>query len=178
MRGILMTVCLAATCVRSEVTVQPDFQDDKILGTWYSIGLASDSNWFKAKKNIMEMCTTLIRPDPNGNLELVSTYPKGDRCERKTMNYIKTDHSGRFHYKSPRYGSDYDIRVVETNYDEFALIHSVKSKASDVSNVVFLYGRTKYLRPELIEKFQRFAKAQGLTSDQILILPHSEKCMT
>jgi len=48
----------------------------QITGRWYSIGLASNSNWFKEKKHLMKMCTTVIAAAADGNLEVTSTYPK------------------------------------------------------------------------------------------------------
>lgn len=48
----------------------------QITGRWYTIGLASNSNWFKNKKHLMKMCTTDISTTADGNLEVTSTYPK------------------------------------------------------------------------------------------------------
>lgn len=48
----------------------------QLTGRWYSIGLASNSNWFKEKKHLMKMCTTVISVTADGNLEVTSTYPK------------------------------------------------------------------------------------------------------
>lgn len=48
----------------------------QLTGRWYSIGLASNSNWFKEKRHLMKMCTTIISATAEGNLEVTSTYPK------------------------------------------------------------------------------------------------------
>lgn len=48
----------------------------QLTGRWYSIGLASNSNWFKEKRHLMKMCTTIISTTAEGNLEVTSTYPK------------------------------------------------------------------------------------------------------
>lgn len=52
----------------------------QLTGRWYSIGLASSSNWFKDKKHLMKMCTTVITVTADGNLEVNSTYPKYERA--------------------------------------------------------------------------------------------------
>ncbi|XP_072285895.1 lipocalin-like [Pyxicephalus adspersus] len=174
----LALITLYVLYVKADVPLQPDFQDDKIVGRWYGIGLASNSAWFKAKKQFLKMCTTIITPTADGNLDVVVTYPKQDRCEKKSMTYIKTEQPGRFISKSPRYGSDHDISVIETNYNEFTLMHTLKTKGSDVNTVVSLFGRSKELRPELVEKFKQTAKEYGLTDENILILPQSDTCMT
>ncbi|KAM4697169.1 LOW QUALITY PROTEIN: lipocalin-like [Rhinophrynus dorsalis] len=216
MKGLVLTLALVtvcALCAQAEVPIQPDFQDGKIVGKWYSIGLASNSNWFQDKKQQLKMCSTVITPSADGNLEVVATYPKMDRCENKTMTYIKTKQPGLFRSKSPRYGSDHEIRVVETNYEEYTLMFTLKTKGNEVNTIVSLFcpitagellganskdksvlgpgsrllrtiltqvfpalsGRTKNLRPELLQKFDSFAKEQGLTEDQILILPQTDK---
>eukprot|EP00075_Anas_platyrhynchos_P037592 XP_027326845.1 lipocalin isoform X2 [Anas platyrhynchos] len=149
----------------------------QLTGRWYSIGLASSSNWFKDKKHLMKMCTTVITVTADGNLEVNSTYPKGDQCEKKNSLYIKTEQPGRFSYTSPRWGSKHDIRVVETNYDEYALVATRISKSTGTSTMVLLYSRTKELSPERLERFTQFSKEQGLTDEEILILPQTDKCM-
>uniref|UniRef100_A0A8C8RFT3 Prostaglandin-H2 D-isomerase n=1 Tax=Pelusios castaneus TaxID=367368 RepID=A0A8C8RFT3_9SAUR len=163
---------------QEEVAVQPNFQQEKFTGKWYSVGLASNSRWFKEKKQVLKMCTTVVTPAADGNLDVTSTYPKLDRCEKRNSLFIKTDQPGRFSYTSPRSGSQHDIRVVETNYGEYALVSTKKIKDTDTFTMVTLYGRTMELRAELLEKFTQFSLAQGLTEDTILLLPKTDKCMT
>ncbi|XP_009981356.1 PREDICTED: lipocalin-like, partial [Tauraco erythrolophus] len=74
--GILGLALLGALHAQDDVPVQTDFQQDKLTGRWYGIGLASNSNWFKDKKHVMKMCTTVISGTADGNLEVTSTYPK------------------------------------------------------------------------------------------------------
>ncbi|XP_048369228.1 lipocalin-like [Sphaerodactylus townsendi] len=171
----LILGCLLQT--QAEVPVQPDFQQNQFLGTWYSIGLASSSRWFKEKKSVMKMCTTVVMPTEDGNLNVTSTYPKLDRCETKKSLFVLTDQPGRFSYTSPWSGSKHEVRVVETNYDEYALLHAKKAKGAETSTMVTLYGRRKELSQELVEKFTRFALEQGLTQESILILPRTNLCM-
>ncbi|NXU59106.1 LIPO protein, partial [Turnix velox] len=171
--GLLGLALLGALQAQDDVPVQSDFQQDKMMGKWYSIGLASNSNWFKDKKHLMKMCTTVISATPDDNLEVVSTYPKGDHCEKRNSLYTKTEQPGRFSYTSPRWGSKHDIRVVETNYDEYALVATQISKSTGPSTMVLLYSRTKELSPERLERFTQFSKEQGLTDEEILILPET-----
>ncbi|XP_067417695.1 lipocalin-like [Emydura macquarii macquarii] len=182
MQAVLLSLTalalFGALQAQEEVTVQPSFQQEKFTGKWYSIGLASSSRWFKEKKQVLKMCTTVVTLAADGNLDVTSTYPKLDRCEKRNSLFLKTDQPGRFSYSSPRWGSQHDIRVVETNYDEYALLHTKKIKGTDTFIMVTLYGRTMELNPELLEKFTRFSMAQGLTEDTILLLPKTDKCMT
>ncbi|XP_078496987.1 lipocalin-like [Lissotriton helveticus] len=173
--GLALVCCLQAY---AEVPVQPEFQDDKLVGKWYSIGLASNSRWFLNKKDALTMCTSIITQTAEGALELTSTYPRADRCETRSMTFIKTEQPGRFRATSPRWGSEHDIRIVSTNYDEYALVYNRKAKGTDFFTMVTLYGRSKTLRPELLEKFERFALDQGLPQSSIITLPQTDRCMT
>ncbi|XP_075435242.1 lipocalin-like isoform X1 [Ascaphus truei] len=198
MKGLLLSlglVALFALCAQSDIPVQPDFQDDKIVGKWYSLAVASNFDWYLPSKQYMKSCPTVITPTADGNLESVSTYPNLDRCEKTTMRYFKTDQPGRFHAKiiqigtvdlnridTPDFpwadsGEDYDVRFVETNYEEYALMSMRKTKGPDVYTTVALLGRDKELRPELLAKFRNFCQEQGLGEDNILILPQTDQCM-
>ncbi|KAM6399848.1 lipocalin-like [Rhynochetos jubatus] len=175
--GVLGLALLGALRAQDHLPVQADFQHDKLTGRWYSIGLASNSSWFKEKKHLMKMCTTVISATADGNLEVTSTYPKGDQCEKRNSLYTKTEQPGRFSYTSPRWGSKHDIRIVETNYDEYALVATQISKSTGSSTMVLLYSRTKELGPKRLERFTLFSREQGLMDEEILILPQTDKCM-
>uniref|UniRef100_A0A8C3GS42 Prostaglandin-H2 D-isomerase n=1 Tax=Corvus moneduloides TaxID=1196302 RepID=A0A8C3GS42_CORMO len=77
--GILGLALLGTLHAQDSIPVQADFQQDKFTGRWYSIGLASNSHWFKEKRHLMKMCTTIISATADGNLEVTSTYPKPDK---------------------------------------------------------------------------------------------------
>ncbi|NWV19248.1 LIPO protein, partial [Origma solitaria] len=198
--GILWLALLWTLHAQDSIPVQADFQQDKLTGRWYSIGLASNSNWFKEKRHLMKMCTTIISTTDDGNLEVTSTYPKygawgggeqgggtgvgtgalpaavlprGDQCMTRNSLYTKTEQPGRFSYTSPRWGSEHNIHVVETNYEEYALVATQISKSTGSSTMVLLYSRTKELSPERLERFTQFSRDQGLTDDEILILPQT-----
>ncbi|KAM4889963.1 LIPO protein, partial [Sylvia borin] len=175
--SILGLALLGTLHAQDSIPVQTDFQQDQLTGRWYSIGLASNSNWFKEKKHLMKMCTTIISSTTEGNLDVTSTYPKGDQCVTRNSLYIKTEQPGRFSYTSPRWGSKNNVYVVDTNYEEYALVATKISKSTGSSTMVLLYSRTKELSPERLEMFTQFSKEQGLTDDEILILPPTDRCM-
>uniref|UniRef100_G1KUY5 Prostaglandin-H2 D-isomerase n=1 Tax=Anolis carolinensis TaxID=28377 RepID=G1KUY5_ANOCA len=159
-----LVLLLGLVRVRGEVPVQVDFQQDQFTGRWFSIGFASNSRWFQEKKSVMKMCSTVVSPTAEGNLEQINA--------RKSL-FVRTEEAGRFRYTSSYSGTTSDVRVVETNYNEYALLVGQKVKDGQTFTMVSLYGRTKYLRPELVEKFTRFGLEQGLNPEQILILPRT-----
>ncbi|MEE6516806.1 hypothetical protein FKM82_026563 [Ascaphus truei] len=101
-------------------------------------------------------------------------WVSGNQCEKKTVTYFKTDQPGRFRFKSPRFGKNIDVRFVETNYEEYALMSISYTKGTDVYSTSILFGRGKELRTELLDKFRNFCLQQGLGEDNILILPQTE----
>ncbi|XP_042334866.1 lipocalin-like [Sceloporus undulatus] len=162
---------------QAQVPVQADFQQGQFLGRWFSVGFASNSRWFQEKKSSMKMCSTEVTPTSDGDLEVISTYPKGDKCETRKSLFVRTEEPGRFSYTSSYSGTTSDVRVVETNYHEYALLFAQKVKDGQTSTWVTLYGRSKELRPELLEKFTRLALEQGLTRENILLLPRTDLCI-
>uniref|UniRef100_A0A8C3V0X7 Prostaglandin-H2 D-isomerase n=1 Tax=Catharus ustulatus TaxID=91951 RepID=A0A8C3V0X7_CATUS len=132
----------------------------QLTGKWYSIGLASNSNWFRRREGTWKL------PPPTPSMG-------GDQCVTRNSLYTKTEQPGRYSYTSPRWGSKHNIHVVETNYDEYALVATQISKSTGSSTMVLLYSRTKVLSPERLEMFTQFSREQGLTDDEILILPQT-----
>ncbi|KFQ14460.1 Lipocalin, partial [Leptosomus discolor] len=131
--GVLGLALLGALHAQDSIPLQSDFQQDKLVGKWYSIGLASNSDWFKEKKHLMKMCTTVISATADGNLEVTSTYPKYGR----RVGWVS---QGCYIYTNPRWGSKHDINVVETNYNEYALVATQISKSTGSSTMVLLYS--------------------------------------
>ncbi|MEE6512561.1 hypothetical protein FKM82_019624 [Ascaphus truei] len=100
--GLVALFALCAVCAQPDIPVQPDFQDDKIAGKWYSIALASNFGWLQLKKQNMKMSTTVITPTADGNLKVEFTFPTMDRCEMDPVTYLKTDQPGHYRYTDPR----------------------------------------------------------------------------
>lgn len=159
-------------------TAQPNFQEDKFLGRWYSAGLASNSSWFREKKGVLYMCKTVVAPATEGGLNLTSTFLRKNQCETKTMVLQPVGVPGHYTYSSPHWGSVHSLSVVETDYDEYAVLFSRGTKGSGQDfRMATLYSRTQTLKDKLKEKFTTFCKAQGLTEEDIVFLPQPDKCI-
>ncbi|MEE6518388.1 hypothetical protein FKM82_029385 [Ascaphus truei] len=79
MKGLLLSlglVALFALCAQSDIPVQHDFQDDKIIGKWYSIAVAYNFDWLQPNQMSMKMGTIVITQTADGNLGVVATYVK------------------------------------------------------------------------------------------------------
>ncbi|CAO2598538.1 Prostaglandin-H2 D-isomerase [Lemmus lemmus] len=162
----------------SHDSVQPNFQQDKFLGRWYSAGLASNSSWFREKKTVLFMCKTVVAPSTDGGLNLTSTFLRsllpsggGQSCGRHVS---QPESSLGF----PDWGSIHSVSVVETNYDEYALLFSRGTKGPGQDfRMATLYSRTQTLKNKMKEKFTTFSKALGLTEEDIIFLPPPDKCI-
>ncbi|XP_075435229.1 lipocalin-like isoform X3 [Ascaphus truei] len=94
--GLVALFALCAVCAQSDIPVQPDFQADKIVGKWYRIAVASNSNWLQPNKLSMKMGPTVITQTADGNLGVVVTHPIYPRVtkrvrERHHVRRIDTD---------------------------------------------------------------------------------------
>ncbi|KAM7316653.1 prostaglandin-H2 D-isomerase [Alexandromys fortis] len=162
----------------SHGSVQPNFQEDKFLGRWYSAGLASNSSWFREKKPVLFMCKTVVAPSTDGGLNLTSTFLRKNQCETKIMVLQASVVPGQYNYNSPHWGSTHSVSVVETNYDEYALLFSRGTKGPGQDfRMATLYSRTQTVKDKVKEKFTAFSKALGLTEEDIVFLPPPDKCL-
>ncbi|XP_064420718.1 lipocalin-like [Latimeria chalumnae] len=169
-------ILICALTAKADVPLQKDFDINKLLGKWYSIGIASDAEWFKRKKDNMKMGTAVFTLTEDSNVDAKLTYKKLEECFEMHNIYRKTEEPARFRYTSARWGTENEVSIVDTNYDEYFLIHFRSTKDTESNIMVKLLGRTKELKTEIVEKFKQFARDQGLTPDTIIILPKTDEC--
>ncbi|KFQ63875.1 Lipocalin, partial [Pelecanus crispus] len=169
--SVLGLALLGALHAQDSIPVQTDFQQDKLMGRWYSIGLASNSNWFKEKKQLMKMCTTVISTTTEGNLEVASTYPKLDRCQKFELLFQQSGQAG--HYIA---GRKRDLCVMETDYSHYAIMHELQQSGRDPSTALQLLTREQDVSPQLLQKFRELIPTMGLTKDMMAVLPKSGEC--
>ncbi|XP_043922591.1 lipocalin-like isoform X2 [Protopterus annectens] len=131
-------VLICSLSVFAEIPVQSNFETDRFTGKWYGIGIASDADWFQAKKNKMKMYTTAMMPTAHGGLDVTLSIQKPDGCKVIHDIYKPTGQPGHFQYTSSRWGTMHEVRVVETNYDDYILLHFQKTKGTHMSAMVKL----------------------------------------
>ncbi|XP_048042833.1 lipocalin-like isoform X1 [Megalobrama amblycephala] len=172
----LLGVLLCALAVSSEVTPQPDFDVKGVAGKWYLIGFATNAEWFVARKANMKMGVAMLTPRDEGDLEMAysSLNPDGT-CWRMTHLAQKSDVPGKFSFRSERWETDNDMCIVDVKYDEYALIHTVKTKDGFTTVLDKLYGRSPDLSQDVLDKFTAFSLEQGVLPENIAILPKNGK---
>ncbi|KAK6315641.1 prostaglandin D2 synthase a isoform X2 [Coregonus clupeaformis] len=179
MRITLVTVATAMVClmgVYGDVQPQRDFDLQRFAGKWYRVGLAYDSPGFTALyRDKLRVSMGILNPQTNGNVNLTMWTQRSSGCRSKFYTYEKTAIPGAFTYFSTRHNKVKDITVVETNYNEYALVLKHKKMDREYTQVA-LYGRSQKVKNDVIQKFRDFATSRGFPKDAILTPPPAENC--
>uniref|UniRef100_A0A4X1SE23 Prostaglandin-H2 D-isomerase n=2 Tax=Sus scrofa TaxID=9823 RepID=A0A4X1SE23_PIG len=176
--GLALLGTLGVLQTPAQASLQPNFQEDKFLGRWFTSGLASNSSWFLEKKKVLSMCKSLVAPAPDGGFNLTSTFLRKDQCVTRTLMLRPAGPPGCYSYTSPHGGSNLEVSVVETDYKNYALLHTESGPSPGPAfRMATLYSRSQAPGAAVREKFTAFAKARGFTEDGIVFLPRNEKCL-
>ncbi|MBN3299525.1 PTGDS isomerase, partial [Amia calva] len=108
----------------------------------------------------------ILRPMDNGDVNVTMWSLRSPGCYSQVYVYEKMAVPGLFSYFSTRHNRVKDITIVETNYNEYALVLKHKNRLDKDFTQVALYGR-----PELVEKFRQFALSRGFSKESIVIPP-------
>ncbi|XP_024118832.1 lipocalin [Oryzias melastigma] len=174
---ILLGAVLCSLTVSSEVVPQADFNLQEMAGKWYLVGFAANAQWFVRRKATMKMGTAMLKPTAEGDLSMAYSSLNADgTCWKKDSLAKKTGVPGKFAYTCQRWGSVNDLTVVDAKYDEYALIHTLKTKGDDVYSVTKLYGRSPDLGAEVMAKFKQISLESGILPDNIVFLPKNGEC--
>lgn len=170
----------ALMCVLStfaDVAPVADFDLQKMAGKWYLVGFATNAAWFVNHKAGMKMGTAIVTPTETGDMDLSYSNLNADgTCWRMTHLAQKSDTPGRFTFHSKIWKNDNDMRIVDVMYEDYALVHTIKTKegVSEVLNK--LYSRTPVVSDVLQQKFTQFSLGTGILTDNIAILPENGEC--
>ncbi|XP_007942557.2 neutrophil gelatinase-associated lipocalin [Orycteropus afer afer] len=162
-----------------KVPLQPDFQEDQFQGKWYVIGLGGNALG-KDKQGQFKMYTTTYELKEDGSYNVTSTLLKNENCFHWIRTFVPSFQPGQFNLGNIKNFpgiQSYTVRVVATNYSQFAIVFFKKVSNKKEYFKTTLYGRTKELTPELKENFIRFAKSLGLTDDHIIFPVPIDRCI-
>ncbi|KAJ8278178.1 hypothetical protein GJAV_G00084770 [Gymnothorax javanicus] len=173
----LLGVLLCAMNTHANAVPQKDFNLEKMGGKWYLFGIASNSEWFTAKKSEMKVGTVTMTPTATGDLSLSLTGQKSNgTCWKMTHLAEKTETPGKFTFYNQCWKNDNDMRIVDVKYDEYALVHTTKTKAGVSAVQINLYTRGVQPSPELVKKFQELSKEAAILPENTVILPKNGEC--
>nr|XP_060464505.1 neutrophil gelatinase-associated lipocalin-like [Panthera onca]XP_060464506.1 neutrophil gelatinase-associated lipocalin-like [Panthera onca] len=161
------------------IPLQPDFQNEKFQGKWYIIGLAGNEI-NKEKHSQFKMYTTTYELKEDNSYNVTSTVVWKKACDYWIRTFVPCSHPGQFTLGNiERYigTKSYTVRVVATDYNQFAMVFFEKVYKNQEFFKITLYGRTKELRPVLKEIFINFVKTLGLTDEHIIFPIPNDQCM-
>ncbi|PKU28215.1 lipocalin-15-like [Limosa lapponica baueri] len=69
-----------------------------------------------------------------------------------------------------------DLRVMETDYSGYAIVHEFKRSGQEPHSAMQLLTREQDVSPQLLQKFKELMPTVGLTKDMVAILPKSDQC--
>ncbi|XP_053551337.1 protein AMBP [Bombina bombina] len=178
---LLATFLVLGSCNPTQPTetiqVQENFDLPKIYGKWYDIAVGSTCKWLKQHKDKYNAGTLeLSEGESSEEVKTVHTRMRHGTCSQMTGSYQKTDIPGKFNYYNPKWKVTIQNYVVFTNYDEYVIMLMKKSKHSETTTTVKLYGRTPELPSRLTEEFRQFALEQGVPEDSIFIHTNKGEC--
>ncbi|KAM7370018.1 hypothetical protein PAMP_011304 [Pampus punctatissimus] len=180
MRNTLLRTVAALMCMlAASADIMPvnDFDVEKFGGKWYIVGFATNAQWFVVNKAGTKVGTAVIVPTAGGDMDLsYANLNANGTCWRMTHMAKKTDTPGRFTFHSQIWNNDNDMRIVDVLYDDYALVHTIKTKngVSEVLNK--LYSRTPESSATLQQKFRQFSTETGVLPDNIAILASNAEC--
>ncbi|XP_076868934.1 lipocalin-like [Brachyhypopomus gauderio] len=176
MLGVLAMV-LWATVACADISPMANFNLDEMKGKWYSLGIATNADWFTTHKADMKIGTVQMVPTADGDLQMTLAFLRENgACFEKSILAKKTATSGCFFHHCDRWESDNNICVTDAKFDEFAIMHVAKTKNGQPSVLTKLYGRTTDLSKDVEEKFKKFSLESGIEAENILILPPNGEC--
>ncbi|XP_067417536.1 lipocalin-15 [Emydura macquarii macquarii] len=174
--AMLLSLTLALLCVlqaQAEVPVQPGFDADKFSGMWHILAAVSNCPIFQKMKDSMTTSAAIITFTPEGNLNLKVGYPVQDSCKKMEMLFEKTGQPG--HYSNSQKGTR-DLRVMETDYEHYAIMYTFKQGDEERGTTLQLLSRTQEVSPEALKRLKELYPPMGLTDNMLVVLPKSGLC--
>ncbi|KAB0380731.1 hypothetical protein FD755_008515 [Muntiacus reevesi] len=165
----------------SKIPLQPNFQADQFQGKWYVVGVAGNAIK-KEEQDQFKMYTSNYELKEDGSYNVTSTLlrERAGGCDYRIRTFVPSSRPGQFtlgNIRSYPGIRSYTVRVVNTDYNQFAIVFFKKVQKKQGYFKTTLYGRTKELTPEVKENFINFAKSLRLTDDHIVFTVPIDRCI-
>ncbi|KAL0606431.1 Neutrophil gelatinase-associated lipocalin [Plecturocebus cupreus] len=156
----------------SKVPLQQNFQDNQFQGKWYVVGLAGNAIR-REDQDSLKMYATIYELKEDKSYNVTSVLFRKEKCDYWIRTFVPSSQPGEFklgNIESYPGLNSYIVRVVTTDYNQYAMVFFKKASHNREYFKVTLYGRTKKLTSDLKENFTRFSKSLGLTENHIVFL--------
>ena len=149
-----------------------EFDDEKNLGTWHVLGLATDCNFILKHKDDMKIIVATLSRTEDGGVKVSTNMPTPQGCQKMDLVFKKRE-DGKYVHKC-----DWGNKVVDSLelHGDYAIVTVHMEKKGKETKVVTVYGRERHVTPEVEQKFREAAAAEGLTDEQIKMMPNEVAC--
>ncbi|EHB02588.1 Neutrophil gelatinase-associated lipocalin [Heterocephalus glaber] len=154
----------------SKIPLQPNFQYDQFQGKWYPVGWAQNTPWNESlSRTALYSISYKLIDDNSYNVTCAWLSTRG--CVHISATIVPSDQPSQFILENI---TSYDglqnltITVVETDYNQFAIVIFNLTIKTRVHFEIILYGRTKELIPKVEEQFRKFAKSLDIPDEYII----------
>ncbi|KAF7669551.1 hypothetical protein LDENG_00155490 [Lucifuga dentata] len=162
-----------------QYSTQEDFDLGRVLGRWYEVAVGSTCPHYMQRqmRNPVIVAVELQHAASEGNVKVTANVLRNGTCKQTSTDYGLTDTPGRFFYHVARFGADVESFVVDTNYDDYAVIIMLSTeKSGNKTTTVKLYSRTLAVRASVLADFKAVVKHQGMNNDTIIIKQNKGVC--
>ncbi|XP_005382970.2 PREDICTED: neutrophil gelatinase-associated lipocalin-like, partial [Chinchilla lanigera] len=154
----------------SSVPLQPDFQEEQFQGKWYVIAVADNSVRFENVTQL-DMYSMKLQLSDDHSYNVTYTGFSEEYCQLWSTGFVPTVLPGQFTLENVTSFSgiqSHVVRVVSTDYNQFATIFTKIMYKSRVYFESTLLGRAKELSSEVKESYLEFSKSLGLSEEDIV----------
>ncbi|MEQ2247815.1 hypothetical protein ILYODFUR_012962 [Ilyodon furcidens] len=178
--GSLWTLQMDPVLGKSPVTTLENFDFEQFSGRWYEVAVVSTCPQYmqRKKSDPVIVALELKHVHSQHNFTMTSSTFKNGTC-RETLTVINlTSTPGRFFHHVARFGADVDCFVVDTNYNEYALMLqlSTEKPSGNKTTIVKLYSRTTSVSPLVLGKFKALIRLHGISEDTAIMNQHKGEC--
>ncbi|KAJ6633658.1 hypothetical protein lerEdw1_014336 [Lerista edwardsae] len=146
----------------------------QVTGTWHNIAIASDCKCLMKHQDKMKMTVVNLVAENPGSITMETRIPMPGGCKNIKMEFTKQDNGHYFH--TCEWG-DKTIQEVDTTHKDVLLVKAIHEKKGKTCTVRSILARERTVNPEVIDDFVQKAKADGLKSEHIKIMPTEVACI-
>ncbi|NXS75443.1 LCN15 protein, partial [Pandion haliaetus] len=145
----------------------------QFAGMWHVTATVSNCSVFLKMKDGMKS-SIAISFTLEGDLAMKLVWPLLDRCQKFELLFQRSGQAG--HYMGTSALEKRDLRVMETDYSCYAIVHELQQSRQEPSTTLQLLTREQNVSPQLLQKFRELMPTVGLTKDMLAVLPKSGEC--
>ncbi|KAM9839680.1 lipocalin-like [Aulostomus maculatus] len=173
----VLVACIYVVAACPDLKPGPNFDVKRVVGKWYLSGFATNQEWFMTTKTYLRRGTIRIVPTAEGDVDFFASNMRiSGYCWRLNFRMYKTDTPGQFFFISKIWKNENDLRMVDFDYNKYAMLYAIKTEFGIEEPLIILWSRTKVVPLDVQEKFKQLALDTGILAENTLILQNNGEC--